>query len=285
LVRDNSSTTASRRDNPLVQSFSYDSAVNPAFPAGYIPKGITWDAGHDVLIMGAGGGSATGKIYRTERNGILVNTPITPSDFNVKLQNVAIDSDGQTLDGIYFDGGSDLYYRYNLSGGQALTPLSVINMGGGTWRWGIALNPLYPDRFYVSELSGGAIKILEYYRATGALTGNSWTMPPAFDMATRSGNFFVEPVTGNFYIQWDGVRTSGGNKYLDIYKIPFSGGIPTTPEFSINLSDISYASGTTDANCWWGMTYDPALNRLFFNDTVAKRIYEVVPPKLISPRS
>ncbi len=279
------------KDTNLVQSFSYDNASNPTFPVSYKPRAISWDTAHDVLVMGTAYGSTSGKIYRVDRDGVIVNTPIPLANFNTALQTLMIEPDGQTVNAIYYNGAVDTYQRYNLAGAQPLMPISAVAMSNAeSYLWSMAYNASTPDYFYmaVNIVATNVKQISKFRKSDGGrettVAPHTWALPAAFSSPTYFGGMIIDPVTGNFYIALNNIRTASGIKYVDIYKVPYSGVIPSTPDFSINISDISFAAGTTGSSGGWQMAYDPANNRLFMNDSVAKRIYEVVPPKLITPR-
>jgi len=96
---------------------------------------------------------------------------------------------------------------------------------------------------------------------------------------------FVEPTSGDFFIVKNSVYTSGGSRYIDVYRIARSGSIATTANFSINLSDLDSSNTTASNDGYWQMAYDPLSNHLFLADNYMGKVYEVAPPKIITPRS
>jgi prepilin-type N-terminal cleavage/methylation domain-containing protein len=267
------------KDSMLVQSFSTNPAVNPQFPTGFSIRGLAWDKAHEVLLLSS---RYSGKIFRTERNGVQVNYPLVIADGNMRPRWLEVEGDGNVLmAGVFNDLSQFAYYRYAINDSGAAVPITgPILYGNNTAsRRALAYNPNYPDYVYAPIDAGMQIQELNKY--TMVATGNSWSLPAAVSSAAQISGMFIEPVTGNFYVSRNQVYTSGGRNYIDIYKILRSNGASTL-EFSIDLTDLG--SSATGTNGLFQMAYDPALNRIFLSDEVSNRVFEVIPPKLISPR-
>lgn len=140
-----------------------------------------------------------------------------------------------------------------------------------------------------ADIGGGVRGIVELFGSDSDTpnteTGNSWALPSAIASNLEIGGMEIEPVSGDFLVIRNQIYSSGGNNYIDVYRLPRSGGysVAMAPYFSINLTDLG--STATGTNGMFGMTYDPVMHRLFLADRVSKRIYEVAPVKLISSRS
>ncbi len=278
------------KDTQLVQSFSFDSTVNNMWPADFNTMDLAWDAAHDRLIIGSDSHSI---LYTTERNGVFINQPYALADGKYQARGVAIEDDGNTLHAIS-NWSRERYHRYNLNGTPPLTEtaggVSATFPVAQSARWFMAFDPK-ERRIYTTKLDSvdGLLKIAELNGPDSATpqaeTGNSWTLPTAISTNTQIGGLEIEPTTGDFLVVRDQVYAAGGNNYLDLYRIPRTGSysLAMAPYLSINLTDLgSTATGTAGQ---FGLTYDAALHRLFLADNVSKRIYEVAPVKLISPRS
>lgn len=277
------------KDTQLVQSFSFDSTVNNMWPAGFNVVDLAWDSAHDRLIIGS---SSHSILYTTERNGVFINQPYALNDGKYPARGVAIEDDGNTLHAIS-NTTSERYHRYNLN---SISPLTEVAGGAAATfvtaqssRLFMAFNP-NNRRLYITRVDNdGFFKIVELNgpdsTAPQTETGNKWQLPSAIATASQIGGFEIEPTTGDFLIVRNQVYASGGNNYLDLYRVPRTGSysLAMTPYLSINLTDLgSSATGTAGQ---FGLTYDAALHRLFLADNVSKRIYEVAPVELITPRS
>jgi hypothetical protein len=204
------------------------------------------------------------------------------ADGNMRPRWLEVEGDGNVLmAGVFNDLSQFAYYRYAINDSGAAVPITgPILYGNNTAsRRALAYNPNYPDYVYAPIDAGMQIQELNKY--TMVATGNSWSLPAAVSSAAQISGMFIEPVTGNFYVSRNQVYTSGGRNYIDIYKILRSNGASTL-EFSIDLTDLG--SSATGTNGLFQMAYDPALNRIFLSDEVSNRVFEVIPPKLISPR-
>ena len=281
------------KDPMLVQSFSWDNAVNPLWPSGYSPKGITWDNTHERLLLG---NDVAGTIYQTERDGVFINAPITLSSVTAYTRAMAIEDDGQTLDVITFDGTNDQYYSYNLSGTAPLTAntgptaFSPTVVSGVNNRWHMTYDPQIKN-LYITDWNNGSsqARVEEYYNGINGTAGtrsgsvqntNYWVLPAAFAAAGQIGGLFIDNNTGEFIVARNVVYTSSSSNYIDIYRLTRTG--TSTLIFSVNITDLG--SSATSTNGYWGMAYDPVLNRLFLCDNVSKKIFEISPPVLISAR-
>jgi type II secretory pathway pseudopilin PulG len=277
------------KDTQLMQSFSFDNAVNNMWPAGFNTVDLAWDAAHDRLIIGSDSHSI---LYTTERNGVFINQPYALNDGKYQARGVAIEDDGNTLHAIS-NTTSERYHRYNLNN---VTPL-METAGGASATFATAQsNRLFMAfasnnrRIYITRVDNdGLFKIVELNGSDPATpqteTGNKWQLPTAISTASQIGGFEIEPTTGDFLIIRNQVYASGGNNYIDLYRIPRTGGysLAMTPYLSINLTDLgSTATGVLGR---FGMTYDASLNRLFLADNVSKRIFEVAPVKVITPQN
>lgn len=272
------------KDQILMQSFSTDPAVNLQFPTGFAVGGLAWDPGAERLFVGSKKG---GRIYQTERHGVQINDPIVLSDFTINAGHPAIEADGKSLLVMAYNASvGDQFYRYSLSNESPLSPLFAKVPMDGTegYRFAMAYDNNTPQFFYVVCSSGGNLRIQRYNKFTGMRTGTAlnidyWALPAAYNSGIQLGGLFVEPVTGNFYTIRNEVYTSGGRRYVDIYKITRAGA--ATLDFSIDLTDFNATTGNSG---FWGMAYDPVLNRIFLSDDNARRVYEIIPPKIITPR-
>lgn len=278
------------KDPPAQLSFSTSNASNAMFPSGFSVSGIVWDPYHERLIIGAdAGGTASGRLYQLERNGIQINEPLLFVNGAAGARSLAIDNGGQSVYAIYFDSTASLYYvnQYSLSATPPITPISTLTLGASPdHRRAIAVDPNTPTTLFVACNDSGTLKILEYYKTNpGTRTGSEWNLPAAFTSGSEIGGMFIEPTSGDFFILRNNVYTSGGSKYLDVYRIARSGAIATTANFSINVTDMDSTNTTTGVSGYWQMTYDPATNHIFLSDSSKSKVYEVVPPKIISPRS
>jgi hypothetical protein len=280
------------KDPPLVQSFSFDNAVNPLWPASFNVRGITWDTVHERLILGT---DALGKLYQTERDGVFINTPLALANAVATPRGVAVEDDGQTLDVLYFDGSTnDYYYQYNLSATPPLSPtvgptgFSPASSAQGN-RWHMAYDSNTKNMYLGTyDTSDTTYKIVEYYNGSSSTPGtrtgttlntNYWVLPAAFASGAQIGGLVIDNKTGDFIIARNLVYASGGSNWIDIYRITRAG---VSSYFSINLTDLgSTATGTAGV---FGMAYAPNLNRLFLSDNVSKKIFEVSPPQVITSR-
>ncbi len=282
------------KDVALVQSFSWDNAVNPLWPSGFSPVGITWDSTHERLLLGS---DVLGTVYQTERNGVFINIPITLSSAIAYTRGIAIEDDGQTLDVLTYDGTNDQYYSYNLSGTAPLTPTTGPTAFSPvattqTVRKHLAYDSKTQNIYSATyDTSDTTYKIVEYYNGTNGTAGTRsgtpptlnthyWTLPAAFTAANPAGGLVIDNSTSDFILARNYVYASGGSNYIDIYRITRLS--VATLLFSVNISDLgSSATGTTGV---WGMAYDSVLNRIFLCDNASKKVYEISPPVVISSR-
>lgn len=278
------------KDPMLVQYFSTDPTTNFQFPTGFIIRGLAWDRQHEVLVLSPETG---GKLYRTERDGVVVNSPFTISDPNSSVSPwfMTMEGDGQTVMAINNDGSDDYrFYRFTLSGGTTITPITgPILVGNGAYRRAAAFSPKNPNYFYVPSAATSPYRIEQRDKtsATVAVTGATvnvdyWELPAAYSNPSYLSGMFIEPVNENFYVLLNNVYTSGGRNYVDVYKIVKSTGTATL-DFSIDLTELG--SSATGVNGRFQIAYDPDLNRIFMSDRTSNRVYEIVPPKLLSPRT
>ncbi|MGG2383067.1 hypothetical protein, partial [Salmonella enterica] len=85
-------------------------------------------------------------------------------------------------------------------------------LAGLTNPTGVAYDPNTPDDFYLLCTSGGAEKILEINKLSGANVAN-WTIPAGIATADRTG-FSIEPYNGTFIIMKNNVSGSNPNKLI-----------------------------------------------------------------------
>ena len=223
-------------------------------------------------------------MFQTERNGVLINDPLTMIDNAVSNRHftLAMENDGKTAIAVSV-WGSRILSRVNIDSAPPLSPFSRIDISAtvttGTYI-SVAFDPSTPDFVYLAyQISGASRRIVEHNKHTGAATGNFWALPAAFSTASDIGGLYVEPTTGDFIIARNLVYTAGGNNYIDFYRITRAGAFST---FAINLTRLGIA--TAGANGVWQFAYDPKTNRLFLADYSANRVYEAVPPVIITPR-
>lgn len=88
LVRSNMAAVAPGvKDTQLVQSFSFDSAVNSLWPSGFNVMDLAWDTAHDRLLIG---NDTNATLYTTERNGVFINQPYGLNDGRFSPRAIAI---------------------------------------------------------------------------------------------------------------------------------------------------------------------------------------------------
>lgn len=290
-VRSGSSVSSPAvKDSPAVQSFSTVYATNPMFASGFSIRGLAWDPYHERLLLGAdSGGSSSGRMYQTERNGVQINEPLLFANGVAGARSIAVENGGQSAWVLYWDTNASSYYvnQYSLNAMPPLTPMTTIALASPPdYQFTLALDPNSPSTLYVACNDSGTLKIIEYYKTSPSTrTGNEWALPAAFTTGGQIGGMFVEPTSGDFFIVKNSVYTSGGSRYIDVYRIARTGSIATTANFSINLSDLDSSNTTASNDGYWQMAYDPVSNHLFMADNYMGKVYEVAPPKLITPRS
>jgi hypothetical protein len=290
----NSSTLTSpvMTDSPLVQSFATN-ATN-FLGTGFTVGGLAWDSSRAVLaVVGTHTSTSANKIAFSERNGVLIGqSPImVTTDNTINLTSVAFDQDNSTL--LALDASAKKFYMFNPDGGPALSP--VLSWGLATPPYNasnnlvnnpaaIAFDANTPDYFYVTGANPSSTiqQVFAFKKLDGTpMAGSPWSLPPAaFDGTHPAGGFFIEPYTGDFIIARNFVNNSGANSAIDIYRVQRSG---LATSFSINVASLgSSATGTAGK---WGLAYDPASNRIFLSDTTSNKVYEAVPPVMITQRS
>ncbi len=282
LVRSNTAAVgAGVKDSQLVQSFSTNPAVNPLYPTGFRLRGLAWDRQHEQLFLTSDQNSV---LFQTERNGVFINQMMSFADANLTVDRLALEDDGRTLLVGDYNGSNDVYYRFTINDQPILSPTTgAITMSATEAnRRAIVYDPNTPDYFYAPGTDSGVYKIVQYNKYTAARTATEWILPAAFSGTSYISGMTIDPVTGAFYVVLNNIYTSGGNNYLDVYRIPRAGAIPTTANFSINLTDLGTA--TTGSNAWPQIALDAPMNRLFLSDMTANRVYEIAPTKLLSPR-
>lgn len=291
-----SAVSPAAKDTQLVQSFSVNTA-NSLFKTSSMTtwdvRGLCWDPARERLAMVGRHTGGVGRIYLTDRDGVLMAPPggafstyalgSTIAYGGVNLDSCAFEADNKTT--IVLDDANRTVHRYNLHAppplDELMTAFSVSSLV--SIAHAVAFDPSTPDDFYLAgkDSGSGAWRIYERTKLTGASSGSGpWSLPAAFTDSAPPSAFFVEPVTGDFVVLRNYVNGSSPNKTIDIYRVTRSG---SSTSFSINIDDLgSTATGTTGE---FGMTYDPILNRLFISDSATQKVYEVVPDRLISQRS
>lgn len=277
------------KDSPALLSFSTSNASNAMFPSGFTVSGIAWDPYRERLIIGNdAGGSASGRLYQTERNGIQINDPLTFVNGAAGAKSIAVDNVGQSAYSLYYDSSGGVHYlnQYSLSAAPPVSPISTLSLGASpSSQRAVAVDPNSPTTVFVA-CNDTTLKIVEFYRTSPATrTGNEWALPAAFSSSSHIGGMFIEPTSGDFFIVRNLVVAAGGSNYIYVYRIARSGAIATSADFSINITDMDSTNTTTGTNGNWQMAYDPATNHIFLADSNMNKVYEVVPPVIISPRS
>lgn len=281
-VRSNTAVTSPGvTDTPLVQSFSTVNASNPQFPSGFAAGGVTWDPAHERLVIGSKG-SSLATMFQTERNGVQINDPLTLTNNTLRQDSLAMENDGKTAIVLTQIGANYAVYRVNIDSTPPLVPYGTFLIPDATLSYfGVGFDPNAPQYVYLAyQNNSSQRRIVEYNKHTGAATGNFWALPAAFTSLQDIGGLYVEPTTGDFIALKNLIYTSGGSSYIDIYRITRAG---ASSYFSINLSRIG---NTTPAGstATFQFAYDPKTNRLFLSDRFQGRVYEVVPPVIITPR-
>lgn len=268
-------------DTPLVQSFGTVNASNPQFPSGFTAGGVAWDPAHERLLLGTKG-STLATMFQTERNGVQINDPLTLTDNTLRQNSLAMENDGKTAIATGQIGASYAVYRVNVDSTPPLIPYGTFLIPDATLSYfGVGFDPNAPEYVYLAyENSSSQRRIVEYNKSTGAATGNYWALPAAFTSYEDIGGLYVEPATGDFIILKNLIYTSGGSNYVNIYRITRAG---ASSYFSINLSRIGNTT-PTGSSATFQFAYDPKTNRIFLSDRYAGRVYEVVPPVIITPR-
>lgn len=274
------------KDPPLLQSFTTNTA-NSLFGTAFDVRSPYWDASRNRLIIVGRQSSGSNKIYRTSRQGILIGSALatTVPSSPAGLDGAALESDGKTL--LALDATGKKLYRFDISSSGTLSATTTLDLGSPSnlinTPTSIAYDASTPNDFYIvgTDPSTSALQIYERNKTTGALVGSAWALPAAFDATHPPGGLAIEPFSGDFLVVRNYVNGSAPNKTIDIYRIDRSTGSSTS--FSINISDLGSSATTTSGQ--WGLAYEAATNHLFLADSATAKVYEVVPPLLISPRS
>jgi prepilin-type N-terminal cleavage/methylation domain-containing protein len=258
--------------------------TNSFFTTTFDPRCAKWDPSRDRLIT-VGNYTAGGstKIYVTDRMGILINKPISVSPTTLQLTSVDLEGDGNKV--IALDSSLRRVYKFNLTGSQPLTASSTLDLASPSvlvnQPAAIAYDASTPNDVYVLGIdpSNSAVwKIWEINFSTRAIV-TSWTLPGAFNGTTNpAGGLTIEPITGDFLVTRNFVSSSA----IDLYRIKRSDGTTYSGyPMSISLTKLGSSATSTFGN--WGISYNAMENRIFLADSVADKIYEVVPDRLISP--
>jgi hypothetical protein len=240
----------------------------------------------------------------TTRTGVPLSSPTSGSNgvhYSATIghgDGIALEGDDNTLIFDYKTNGwnHDYIYTLALSSNTFTGPLydldttdSNVNTGSGG---GLVFDPKTPSDFYilVTNTAFTAARIDAINISTGALASdispNSWSLPSALANGGygNSIGMTIDPVTGDFYV---GVNVA--NKDERIWHIVRS--TPTTDDhFDIMLSGsaTSYSSSTipstsTGTGNFFGLAYDPTTNHLFVGDSSMQRVFEILPPRFMSP--
>jgi hypothetical protein len=270
------------KDSPLLQKFDTATA-NSRFGTAFGVRGLGWDAFRERLVLVGQHSSGSNQMFLAGRQGILMGTALTTATTTLQLDSVAFENGNNTI--LVLDATNKMLYRYGLRGATTgMTPISTLNMATPTnlinTPTGIAYDPQTPNDFYIvgTDPSTSALRIYERNISSGALVGSSWALPAAFDATHPPGGLAIEPGSGDFLVVRNYVNGSAPNQTIDIYRINRTSGSSTS--FAVNINDLgSSATGTTGS---WGIAYDADTNRIFLSDDATDKVYEVVPPVLIS---
>jgi type II secretory pathway component PulJ len=283
---DTAPTAPAVKDPSLLQSFTTNTA-NSLFGTAFDVRSPCWDPARGRLLLVGRQSSGSNKIYRANRRGVLIGAALatTLPSSPAGLDGAALESDGKTL--LALDATGKKLYRFDLSATATLVPSTTLDLASPSnlinTPTSIAYDPSTPNDFYIVGTDPGtsALRIYERNKITGALVGSAWSLPAAFDASHPPGGMTIEPFSGDFLVVRNYVNGSAPNKTIDIYRIDRATGSSTS--FAINISDLGSSAATTTGN--WGIAYEAATNHLFLADSATAKVYEVVPPLLISPRS
>lgn len=285
LVRSNTSPPSPYVKDPLaLQSFSTNTAAS-MYGTDFDIRAITWDPSRRRLILAGHNNGTDSQIFVADRNGVIMGDTLGRdlSDPSLQVDGVAIEGNGKII--LVLDGTNRMIYRYNLNSPGTLSPISSLDLSAFTLTTldSIAFDPSTPDDVYIVgwNNTNSRHEIWEINKRTGAtvatwpITGYlldpSWH-PPA--------GFFIEPLTGDFLVTSKHPLGTASDPLLPIFRI--NRGTSALSLISLHLTDLGILS--TDPDSIWGLTYDPACNRLFVSSDQKAKVWEIMMDQLITAR-
>jgi type II secretory pathway pseudopilin PulG len=263
----------------LVQRFSTNGS-GTTFGTDFSVRAVAWNTREQFLVVG-GYKTANDAFFTVNAEGVGINTIQTELPYNShgfsgigRLDGICVEGNGNTA--YVLDGNNTTLANLQLTTGRVVDQPKK-RSDSFTNAMAIAYNDNEPNVLYVIAQQSGNYRVFQLNK-TLMTVNTSWALPSGL---TAPNGFFVEPVSGDFYIVQNAVAGSGGTRTLTIYDVSRASST-TANTITINLADIG-SSATSVTSNFWGLAFDPTSHHLFLSDTVSNQVYELVPNRLIAP--
>jgi hypothetical protein len=271
----------------LMQSINVNPSTNADFDSGFSAKGIAYDfVNRRLILVGANAGS--NYIYQLSRDGIRMDNQGSNSVGSaVSFDDACLDADAHTLLTWKSPGTFTKYDLATSTPGTSTDSFSITFTGASYFNTSgtadaLACDPVTSGKFYmIGRTSGGtpSIKVISRSPGTTTLSSTISSLPAGMNNVSNEG-MTIDPLTGDFYVLQSTITGSAPNKTVTFYHLTQAS--PSTVDtFTVNISTLG--STATTPTSGWGITFDPFNNHMFMVDGQTQKIYEFIPPRLLSP--